>query len=97
MTKLIVICNKCNHQHIIDKDEFGIEIVYKDFGRENGNGSTFIHHGEYSSSCDFENCVNNIDIEVDFFEHPEGMLDNYQFNIKGGNIEQEFEIDVSMK
>ena len=97
MSELIVTCKKCQHQHIIDEIEFGIEIVHTDFGRDNGNGSTFIHHGEYSSLCGFENCVNNIEIDVDFFEHPEGMLDCYEFNIKGGIIKQEFEIDVSVE
>ena len=100
MNQLIVVCDECECEHIIDANNFEIEIVDVDPGRDSGMGARTQYSGEYELSCtgcNDNNCENSITIEVNYWEYPQGSLEESNFSSSGGTITQEFTIDVSVE
>lgn len=85
---LLIRCNRCNHDFIVDKDELEISTGYDD--RPMGPEVYYNYFGE--RTC--EKCGNNITYEVTGYEYPVGSYNYSDHKIKGGTFLVNPQIDV---
>lgn len=81
-------CDKCGTQHDFSEDEADFDLTMGDerqMGRENG------YSWQHEFECD--NCGNNIEIDYEVWEYPEGAFNNDSVRISGGTENGRFEYD----
>ncbi len=83
-------CLKCGKQHDFlasDSD------VNPQFGSESQMDAETGYVWEHTFNCDNENCDNEIEINYEVWEYPEGVFNMDQIDIKGGKEVSMFDYD----
>jgi len=83
-------CKKCNKLHDISPENFGEPETNSD---ERNMGYEIQYSWEYEFKCD--KCKNDLNITIDGYEYPVGILNYQEFNSGGCVIIEEPSLEVN--
>lgn len=83
---LDILCEKCKKVNTVDSYDTEFELSSSDDDRGMGSENQYT----WSSSFPCENCDNEIEIEYDVWEYPEGAYNSEECNISGGKTNDRF-------
>lgn len=87
-----VVCDKCGHQHDFSSNDADFDATA---GGERQMGAEHGYQWDTEFKCDNDGCDNQIEIEYEVWEYPEGSFNNDDIRAKGAAVADKFDYDFS--